>query len=820
MKRAWLTGAMGWLFLFNVSAQLPPVGNVEGQPLGANAERILQALQFLGAPLPNDSQDKIRQAARDRDAFKLQELLDPLVLVAVQINPELRVKVSRGPLQAQLQQDGYTPCLIKILNGGTVAERLRVSSTQAGPVYAGAALGILERQQQTQLNENENRGNDSGRFLDLEMFGAPPMTERLSGLEVEYAILLIYSSEAGRREATIGFDVGRGTQDLGFRGEVPVLFEVQPAIPVKVSIKDENGLPTVARLTIRDQRGRIYPPQAKRLAPDLFFQPHIYRQDGSAVLLPPGEFEVLSTRGPEYVERVTHLSVPTTHQPAGPSLEIQLRRWVDPTRSGFYCGDHHIHGAGCSHYQVPTEGVTPRDMFMQVKGEGLHVGCVLTWGPCYDYQRRYFAPIADTVSEPLTILKYDLEISGFGSQALGHVCLLNLTNQTYPGSEGTKIKGWPTWTVPVLRWAKEQGGVTGYPHSDLFIDAAAYAQRQIKRLDRNGDRQLDLTEARAGLLPKEFNQIDQDKDGRLTVEELQRCADQAAEELPNLVLPAMGGAGAMEIFVSTAEGVCDFISAMNTARIGEWNTWYHLMNCGLPLKVSGETDFPCMSSLRVGQGRVYVKLADGPLERLDFSAWCKALGQGRSYVSDGYAHALAFTVNGVAPGFGEVQLANAGKVTVQASVSFAAELPQAVAYGTLEPNDGKRHAGDTRVLHAPRSSEVVAGGERLVELVRNGEVVARAKVPADGAPHELKFEVEVDRSSWVALRQFPQLHTNPVNVLVHGRPIRSSASARWCAESVELLWENRSRHIAEPERATARSAYDRAVALFKDRQLE
>ena len=59
----------------------------------------------------------------------------------------------------------------------------------------------------------------------------------------------------------------------------------------------------------------------------------------------------------------------------------------------------------------------------------------------------------------------------------------------------------------------------------------------------------------------------------------------------------------MEIFVSTAEGVCDFISAMDTARIPEWNTWYHLMNCGFPLKLSGETDFPCMSSRRVGASR-------------------------------------------------------------------------------------------------------------------------------------------------------------------------------------------------------------------------
>jgi hypothetical protein len=82
----------------------------------------------------------------------------------------------------------------------------------------------------------------------------------------------------------------------------------------------------------------------------------------------------------------------------------------------------------------------------------------------------------------------------------------------------------------------------------------------------------------------------------------------AAEQLPNLAIPEMNGAGAMELPVSVAEGVCDFISAMDTRRIQEWNTWYHVLNCGFPLKASGETDFPCMSSRNVGQGRVYVRL--------------------------------------------------------------------------------------------------------------------------------------------------------------------------------------------------------------------
>ncbi len=85
----------------------------------------------------------------------------------------------------------------------------------------------------------------------------------------------------------------------------------------------------------------------------------------------------------------------------------------------------------------------------------------------------------------------------------------------------------------------------------------------------------------------------------------------------------MNSVGAMEIGVSAALGACDFISAMDTARIPEWNMWYHLLNCGFPIKVSGETDFPCMSGSRVGQGGVYVQL--GKVDQLSFDQWCQRL---------------------------------------------------------------------------------------------------------------------------------------------------------------------------------------------------
>jgi hypothetical protein len=211
---------------------------------------------------------------------------------------------------------------------------------------------------------------------------------------------------------------------------------------------------------------------------------------------------------------------------------------------------------------------------------------------------------------------------------------------------------------------------------------------------------------------------------------------------------------------------------------------------------------------------VYVRLGAGA--KLDYTAWCEGIRAGRSYVSDGYAHAVEFQVAGQRPGEQDVMLAAPGTVRATARVAFAAETPLAVAYGGITPPAGKRVVGDTVELHGPRYDEVVRGGQRLVEIVVNGQAVAAQNVPADGQIHDLSFEVPVARSSWVALRHFPQLHTNPVNVLVTDQPIRASKrSARWCIEAIDLLWKNRERAIAEAERPAAQAAFERAKQRYR-----
>jgi hypothetical protein len=748
----------------------------EGQPLAANANRLAQALEFLGAPLPSEIQAALQQASKASDWRKLQETLDPHALLVVNLNPESRVKVGRGPAEAILQQGAYTPIIVKVINASTVTKQLAISSLQSGRVYTSAREPKI--------------AGDTQRFLEVEMFTSNPMTSHLSGLKVEYALALIYSSEAGKREAVISFDVGQGTQDLGFRAEVPVLFDIRPGIAVKLSVKDHDGKPTVGRFTFKDKANHVYPPQPKRLAPDFFFQPQIYRRDGDTVMLPPGELTMTYGRGTEYRQIEKKITVPSS---GTAEIDVQLERWINPMDYGFYSGDHHIHAAGCAHYSKPTMGVLPQDMVLHVKGEGLNVGCVLTWGLGFSYQRTFFDPAPSKVSDPFTLLKYDLEISAFGSQALGHLCLINLKDQVYPGTNGSE-NNWPTWTTPILRWAKKQGALTGYAHSGsgLEINPTAAARRLMEELDTNKDGKIDADEAKKGLLPEDFAAIDSGHNHAFSEAELVESLTRVSKRLPNYAIPEMNGIGAQEICVTTAQGLCDFIASMNTERIPEWNCWYHLMNCGFPLKTSGETDFPCQSGNRVGEGRTYVQL--GKVDHLDFDAWCEGVAKGRSYVSDGYSHALEFTVNGKAPG-AEIALEQPGTLEIKAKVAFAAQSFEGRGYGNWGIPDG---------------------GTRKIELVVNGLPVASQDVPADYKAHDLTMTAKVERSSWVALRSFPQMHTNPVIVLVEGKPIRASRkSALWCIGTIEQLWRTRGNTIAAGEREEANKTFHAAIETFR-----
>src|SRR5262245_17843121 len=177
---------------------------VEGQPLAAQVERVGQALEVLGRGFPPEVARAVRDAGRD--ARRLQEALRSQVLLEVTLGE--KITVARGGAPAVLHQAGYTPHLLRIVNPAGSKSELRLASPQSGPVYAGVAELSMQRQAQKPLRENENVKGEP-RFLQLELFRSPPLAPTLSGLKVEYVVLLIYSSESGKRTATI--DVGGAT---------------------------------------------------------------------------------------------------------------------------------------------------------------------------------------------------------------------------------------------------------------------------------------------------------------------------------------------------------------------------------------------------------------------------------------------------------------------------------------------------------------------------------------------------------------------------------------------------------------------------------
>ena len=378
--------------------------------------------------------------------------------------------------------------------------------------------------------------------------------------------------------------------------EMPLDWAVEPTTPVTFQVRDADGTPAMGCFIIRDAQGRIYPPQSKRVAPDFFFQSQIYRESGEVVHLPPGQYTFTCSHGPESVPEVRQVEIGA----APVTFEYHVERWIDTAKRGYWSGDHHIHAAGCLHYTSPTEGVHPGDMLRHIMGEDCKVGCCLTWGPCFDYQKQFFTGKPDDVSRYPYLLRYDVEVSGFGSHAAGHLNLLNLSQQIPEG--GDSMDHWPTLGMNTLRWAKAQGAVTGTAHSGHGLMRAV------------------------GRTPGE--------DG--------------PHRLPNFDLPAFDGIGACEFVMQVTHEVpgpdgkpvpaIDFIATMNTPREAEWNMWYHVLNCGFPIVASGETDFPCMSGERVAMGRVYVKL-DG---ELDYDRWVRNLQLGKSYVSDGRAHLMEF----------------------------------------------------------------------------------------------------------------------------------------------------------------------------------
>jgi hypothetical protein len=773
-------------------AQQSMTTDVEPQPLLAQAIRLKDALSFLGSSITKEDEKQLmslqHQALTRQTSKRVQEILDPYCLAIININPESRVKVLRGPANPKLIQNGWVSYLVKVNNDAGVTSQLQVESPNtATPLYAPS--------NDPRVDEKKilTQGQVTNRFLEMQIYRNPPMLPNLSGLKLEYAILQIYCKDEGQREVEIGFNVGQGTQDIGFRNTINILFKSIPSVKVTLHVKDDDGSPSMASFLITDGIERIlddsvqtianadfrlaaaqedlrlslktykvpqsligiYPLPGRRVAaydeyPDFFFQPQIYRQDGEHVVLPPGKYNVTIDRGPEYTPQKMQLTVPANVKEY--SASFQLKRWLNMSKLGWYCADHHVHAAGCSHYDSPEEGVKPLDMWRQQVGEGLNVAAVLAWGPSWYHQKTFFTGKDDPLSTSKNILRNDVEVSGFPSSHAGHIVLLRLKEDDYPGT--TLIEQWPSWTLPVFKWAKSQNAVTGYAHSGWGLEPTT-----------------------------------------------------PTDDLPNYVLPKMDGIGANEYIVTVTQNVVDFFSLGDTPAPWELNMWYHTLNCGFTTRLSGETDFPCIFDERVGMARSYFK----PEGSLSYDSYVDAIKKGRSYVTDGNSHIIDFSVNGLEAGTKDSRLDLKSPAPVQITAKVIANLPE--QQDQAGASIAERGVAAQPYWHIERA-RIGKTRKVRVELIVNGYAVDTTEIVADGKWKDIKFSYPVTHSSWIALRVYPSSHTNPVFVIIDGKPIRERKSAEWCRAAVDRCWKMKQGNIRSEERAAAGAAYDDARKVY------
>jgi hypothetical protein len=730
----------------SLSQGLPGVGRVELQPLAAQVRTLLEALDYLGAPLAPADRQRLEKTLTSTEAapavIEMQSVLDKYCLMDIEINPESRVKVAPGPAAAMLVEQGWRTFLVKVRNQAGVTAQLRAESSNALPVYTRSTGSPSPKPSVSQTDV-------MNRWLEISVFNKSPLNARLSGLELEYRIIQLYSRDSGKRAATIGFNVGQGTQDIGFRNDLNILFNCLPSTDITLRVHDVDGKPTTASFIVRDAQGHVYPSQAKRLAPDFGFHPQVYRSDGEKLRLPAGDYVIEFTRGPEYVVKRQSIKVAAGGKGEPQTFTFRLERWFDAARLGWYSGDHHVHAAGCLHYESPTEGVLPQDMIRHILGEALNIGSVLTWGPCYYHQKQFFEGHVHQLSTPDNLMRYDVEVSGFPSSHNGHLVLLGLKDQNYPGAK--VLEEWPTWNLPILKWAKSQGAVVGFAHSGW------------------------------GLAVK-------------------------TDRLPNYEMPSFDGIGANEYIVDVVHDAVDFISTIDTPYVWELNVWYHTLNSGFRARISGETDFPCIYGDRVGLGRSYVRL-DG---KLDFGGWVEGLRDVRSYVSDGKGHLMDFRVNGQMAGTNgsEIKLDRAGTVPITAKVAARLdEQPNEAIrsrrydekpYWDLE----RARIGATREV----AVEVIVNGQSVAtkKILADGSLrdvtfdvpIARSSWIAIRILHSAHTNPI-----------FVTVGGKPIRA--------SRRSAEWLLKAVDQCWSQKAPRISAREREAAAVAYDQARRVYR-----
>ena len=204
------------------------------------------------------------------------------------------------------------------------------------------------------------------------------------------------------------------------------------------------------------------------------------------------------------------------------------------------------------------------------------------------------------------------------------------------------------------------------------------------------------------------------------------CDD--ARRQGGMVLWCHNGNG-MEAPVAAALGKLDAFNLFDPCwKDLEYDIWYRLLNCGIPLPASTGSDwFICSNN------RVYVQTH----EEFTYENWLQGLQAGQTFITNGPA--LFLSLDGKQPG---------GRIEAPGPV---ARLAGRIEWHSHYPLD-------------------------RIELIHNG-CVAQSQVPGTASARrhgEWEFDIQVESNGWVAVRTFGKArdsfaqpvyaHTSPVYI--------------------------------------------------------
>ncbi len=202
--RFWLSALPALLFFQVTVVAAEPAASEK--LLQANLEAVEETLREKST---NDEGSKplyqvLQNAVAKKNVFAAEELLEKSVFCIVTINPEGRVKVARGAAELSLAQEKPIIALVQVFNQSGGQQTLDVHSSYFGASKNPFTVGLVESE-------------------------AKPakLSAALSGAEMEYRLMFVECAASGKREITLHWNAGQGTQDIGFRGEVSILLDVK-----------------------------------------------------------------------------------------------------------------------------------------------------------------------------------------------------------------------------------------------------------------------------------------------------------------------------------------------------------------------------------------------------------------------------------------------------------------------------------------------------------------------------------------------------------------------------------------------------------------